>query len=108
MDINIDEVQVVHNPEKKRFEVQIGDQIAVMEYMLAGSSIVFSHTEVPEAFGGKGIASKMARTALAFAKEEGKKVLPICPYVAAFIGRHPEYRSQVFGVDKHIDQSTNG
>ena len=103
--MSVENIEVVHNPEKKRFEVELDGQIAVMDYIMAGSSSVFSHTEVPEAFEGKGIASKMARTALAYAKEEGKKVLPVCPYVAAFIGRHPEYRSQVFGVEKHIDDS---
>ncbi len=105
MQIDLDSIEVVNNKEKKRFEVHIGEHMAIMDYVPAGNTIVFTHTEVPVALEGNGIGSKMAREALAYAAELELKVLPVCPYVAAFIGRHPEYRQQVFGVDKHIDDA---
>jgi len=91
MDAN--EVVVTHNPEKKRFEVSHEGQTAVVDYIPAKGSIVFTHTEVPRGWEGKGIASKMAHEALEYAKKEGLKVMPLCPYVATYIRRNPEYRA---------------
>jgi predicted GNAT family acetyltransferase len=53
--------------------------------------IIFAHTEVPQAFSGKGIASKMAWTAFEFAKKEGLKITSLCSYIDTWMKRHPEY-----------------
>ncbi len=87
------EVAVTHNPAKKRFEVSHEGHTAVVDYIPTKDSLVFTHTEVPKSWEGKGIASKMAHEALTYAKSEGLKVMPLCPYVASYIRRHPEYRS---------------
>ena len=79
------------NPERKRFEIDLGDgSFAFAEYTLPAGKIIFTHTEVPQAHEGKGIASVLIRAALAAARERGLKVIPICPFVAAYIQRHPE------------------
>ncbi|MEL6676837.1 MAG: GNAT family N-acetyltransferase [Bacteroidota bacterium] len=95
MEFDIEKVEVLNNPEKNRFEVKIGAQLAQVDYMDRGALIVFTHTEVPSSLEGKGIASKMARAALDYARESGKEVMPLCPYIAAFIRRHPEYQDLV-------------
>ncbi|QPC85228.1 N-acetyltransferase [Phototrophicus methaneseepsis] len=92
-----EQIEVKNNPEKNRFEVILGDQIAMVQYMIAGKNIVFTHTEVPPEFEGKGIAGKMARVALDFAKDEGYRVQALCPFIAAYVRRHPEYQTITWG-----------
>ncbi len=97
METDLSKVEVVHNPALKRFELQLGDQIAMVKYILSSSEIIFTHTEVPEAFEGQGIASKMAKAAVEYAKAQGLRIRPMCPYMAAWIKRHPEYHSITAG-----------
>jgi predicted GNAT family acetyltransferase len=79
------------NPKKRRFEIDLDDgSFAIAEYTLPAGKIMFTHTEVPEAHGGKGIGTLLIRAALAAARERGLKVIPICPFFAAYIRKHPE------------------
>ncbi|GJM31021.1 MAG: N-acetyltransferase [Saprospiraceae bacterium] len=91
MTIDPSSIKVVNNPEKKRFEVVIDEHVAVAEYMLVKNKIIFTHTEVPKELGGNGIGSKLAKTGLEYAKAEGLEVMPLCPYIAGYIKRNPEY-----------------
>lgn len=86
---------VVNNAEAGRFEVRLGDDIAYAEYRILENGILFPHTEVPPAFEGKGVGGLLVRTALAFARERGAKVMPVCPFFAAYIAKHPEYHDLV-------------
>src|SRR5258708_36419091 len=88
---NSDEVNVADNPAAQRYEAWVGDQLAMITYQRLGDRIVFMHTEVPEALEGQGIAGAMARFALDDARASGLLVIPRCPFVAAYIRRHPEY-----------------
>lgn len=79
------------NPERHRFEVDLEDgSFAIAEYTLPAGKIMFTHTEVPEAHGGKGIGTKLIRFALDAARERGLKVIPICPFFAAYMQKHEE------------------
>ena len=79
------------NPEKHRFETDLADgSIAIAESKLLDSKVVFTHTEVPSAHEGQGVGSALIRFALAWARERGLQVIPICPFFAAFIKRHEE------------------
>lgn len=79
------------NAEKHRFEIDLGDgSFGIAEYTLREGKIMLTHTEVPPAHEGKGIGTLLVRTALASAREHGLKVVPICPFVAAYIKKHPE------------------
>lgn len=92
------EYTVVHNPDKNRFEVQLdADNVAVAEYMQHGKNLVFTHTEVPAAYEGRGIAAKLAYTALEYARDNGYKVQPLCPFIRSYIKRHPEYHAISWG-----------
>jgi len=82
---------VVNNPEQYRFEVASGALLSKLEYRLGRTTIALVHTEVPEELQGQGIGSSLVRGALAHAREAGLKVLPYCPFVAAYLERHPEY-----------------
>lgn len=92
MQIDPSNLEVIHNTERKRFEIQINGHQGVVEYMLAGNRIIFSHTEVDVALEGQGIASLLAKTALEYAQAHQLEVMPLCPYIAAYMRRHPEYQ----------------
>ena len=55
--------------------------------------LIIDHTEVPESLRGRGIAQRLARAALEYAREQGLAVVPNCPFVRAYIRKHPEYAS---------------
>jgi predicted GNAT family acetyltransferase len=79
------------NPDRHRFEIDLGDgAFAIAQYTLSEGTITFTHTEVPEFHEGKGVGSALIRFALAAARQRGLKVIPICPFFAAYIEKHPE------------------
>ena len=95
------------NPERHRFEVDLGNgSLAIAEYTLPAGKIMFTHTEVPSGHEGKGIGSALIRHALEEARRRGLKVIPICPFFAAYMQEHtgvqdlldPAWRKK-FGLD---------
>lgn len=90
-----DDVVVEHDTTAQQFRVGSGDEAAVLQYRRDPRAIAFLHTEVPEAFRGQGIAQKLAQTGLEFARSERLNVIPLCPFVNAYIKRHPEYQPLV-------------
>ena len=89
------ELPVVHNTAAKRFEISLDGRIAFSKYLLVGEKMVIEHTEVPVELEGKGIGSQIVRAALAYARAQKLKVMPLCPFTAGFIHRHPEYQDLV-------------
>lgn len=83
---------VVHNPAASRFEAEIGGTLAVCAYQDRGGVLALTHTEVPPAAQGQGVAAELVRETLAWARREGRQVRPLCSYVAAYMRRHPETR----------------
>lgn len=96
MQINLDEIEVVKNPEKRRFEAQVGAYLAHIDYIENEDNIVYVRTLVPTELEGHGIASKMARFVLDYARDNDLKVIPRCPFVAAYIKKHQEYQPLVY------------
>ncbi|MEZ0395026.1 MAG: GNAT family N-acetyltransferase [Anaerolineales bacterium] len=85
------EFAVRHNVQAGRFEVEEDGQLAVLEYRLVGERMVITHTGVPPALEGRGIGSRLARVALDYARLQQLKVTALCPFVAAYFQKHPEY-----------------
>ena len=90
-----EKLEVKHNQSDGRFEITLEGQRAEVDYRRVGSQIIFTHTGVPPALEGQGIGSKLARTALDYAREQELKVVPLCPFIAGYINRHPEYQDIV-------------
>jgi len=88
-------LEVVNNEQAHRFEVAIGNEVAFAEYNLVEHGIILPHTLVPESLEGKGIGGQLARAALKYAREHDLKVIPTCPFMAAYIKKHPEHHDQV-------------
>ncbi len=92
------EYEVVNNESKRRFETVVNKHLARIDYVMRGDDqIVFTHTIVPFSLKGQGIASHMARNVLDYAREHDLRVVPQCPFVRAYIERHPEYQDLVDG-----------
>ena len=93
--MNPDTVDVRHNEAERRFEAHVDGLVAVAEYIPSGSRRVFVHTEVPEPLEGQGVGGRLVRAALDQTIADGLGIFPVCPFVASFIRRHPEYREHV-------------
>jgi len=83
------------NPARSRFELEADGVTAFMNYRLAGGVMTLDHTETPVAARGRGIASRLVEGVLAIARARGFKVVPRCPFVRAYLAKHPEYRDLV-------------
>lgn len=81
--------------DRRQYELHVEGETATITYRLASERITFIHTRVPPALEGRGIAARLARYVLDDARRRGLAVVPICPYVAGFIKRHPDYRDLV-------------
>jgi predicted GNAT family acetyltransferase len=82
---------VRHDEAAHRFEAVVDGHNSVLEYHLEGNCAIFVHTFVPPALRGRGIAEKLVRAGLDWARGEGKRVVPACSYVDTFMQRHPEF-----------------
>jgi len=82
--------EVSHEPAAGRFLIRTERGIALLTYKHRGADLELFHTEVPAALEGKGYAAALAAAALDYARREGMKVIPTCPYVKAYLERHPE------------------
>ena len=81
---------IVHDPTRRRFTTELDGQTGYLEYERAGEVMVITHTIVPPAIGGRGIAGRLVQAAVEHARGEGMKVDPRCSYADAWMRRHPE------------------
>jgi uncharacterized protein len=88
---------VVNNKARDRFELTVDGHLAATYYKLADGVITFVHTEVPPELGGQGVGSRLVKGALDQVRADGLKVIAECPFVNAYIGKHPEYADLLKG-----------
>ncbi|HLP07598.1 MAG TPA: GNAT family N-acetyltransferase [Opitutaceae bacterium] len=86
---------ITHRGSEHRFETVVDSHTAVLEYVERGDALVFTHTFVPDALRGGGIAAQLTEAALQFARAHGKLVVPACSYAAAYLRKHREYAELV-------------
>jgi predicted GNAT family acetyltransferase/glutaredoxin len=90
------EAVVVDVPESSRYELRVGDRaVGIAAYHRRGNRIAFTHTEVDESCEGHGFGSRLAQAALDDVRRQGLEVVPLCPFVAGYVARHPEYEELV-------------
>jgi len=82
---------IQHDAKAHRFNTVVDDVTGYVEYELAGEVMTITHTIVPPAIGGRGIAGGLMKAALEHARKQGLKVDPQCSYAEAWIRRHPDY-----------------
>ncbi|MEW6286875.1 MAG: GNAT family N-acetyltransferase [Chloroflexota bacterium] len=89
--MDIDSLQIVHNPAEQRFETVIEGKLCKLDYLQDGNRFVITHVGVHPSLRGQGIAGKIVEAALQYARQNSLRVIPMCSYAAAYIRRHPEY-----------------
>ena len=82
---------VSDNSAHQRYELALDGHLAATSYKIADGVITFIHTEVPPELGGKGIGSKLIKGALDQVRAKGLKVVAQCPFVKAYVDKHPDY-----------------
>lgn len=93
--MNVD-AQIRNNTDGQRYEVSVdGKPAGFAEYRLRNNRVIFTHTEVDSAYEGHGLGSTLARFALDDVRERNLSAVPLCPFIAAWIKRHPDYRDLV-------------
>jgi predicted GNAT family acetyltransferase len=81
-----------HNAAIGRFETTVEGHVCIIDYRCEGNAVYLTHVGVPPPVENRGIAGSLTQAALEWARDEDLQVVPICPYVVAWIRRHPEYR----------------
>jgi predicted GNAT family acetyltransferase len=95
-----DKFTIVAVPEKSRYEMRDGETVAgFAEYTQTPDQIVFTHTVVDDAYEGQGLGSKLARHVLDDAAGTGKKIVPVCSFIAAYVRKHRDW-------DEHLEPSS--
>lgn len=84
-------VTIRHQPASSRFTTNVDGHDGFVEYTESSGVLTITHTVVPSAIGGRGIAGQLVRAALEHARASGLKVAPRCSYAADYVQRHPEY-----------------
>jgi uncharacterized protein len=82
---------ITNNKTEHRFELAVDGHVAMSYYRIADGVVTFTHTEVPPELGGKGIGSKLIKGALDQVRADGLKVIAMCPFVKAYLEKHPDY-----------------
>ena len=91
----MDAISIVNNEKEQQFQVMVGPDKAFLEYRLNNGVIFLMHTEVPDKLSGRGIASALATYAMEYARSHDLPVKVYCPFVAAWLQKHPEYHRLV-------------
>lgn len=90
------EVQVTRDEAADRFVIRVdGVEAGHAEYARRADLVIFTHTEIDPAHGGRGLGSRLARGALDAVRESGEPIVPLCPFIAGYVDSHPEYADLV-------------
>lgn len=82
---------LVNNKEQQRFELEVDGYTAFIEYKESGKQMVLIHTEVPEELEGKGVGTAIVEKTLELIESNQQTLVPLCPFVIAFLKRHPDW-----------------
>jgi uncharacterized protein len=92
----VSELVVRDNPRELRYEaLRDGELAGIVRYRSEPGVVVLVHTEVDESVEGTGVGSRLVRGALDDVRARGLRVVPLCPFVAAYLRGHPEYADLV-------------
>ncbi len=93
----INERTIKDNSRRSRFELDVEGQIAFLDYRRQDGTLILTHVEVPVALRNRGIGSAFVKQVLDQAREQGWKIVPVCPFIRAYLWQHPEYEDLLPG-----------
>lgn len=99
-----EDIPLVKNEEKRRFEIEIDGKYVFTNYGEFGSQIALVHTEADDDLKGQGAASALIEKTLNYLEENNNELLPFCPFVFAYIKRHPDWKRIISKKFKGYDQ----
>lgn len=85
-------LELIKNESNRHFEMKVGENLAFIKYNKRGNKMALIHTDVEPALKGKGAATAIVEKTLDYIEKNNFKLIPICPFVAAYIKRHPEWK----------------
>jgi uncharacterized protein len=89
-------MDVQHDPNRHRFFLEVSGRIAELVYRrIDDRTLDLLHTTVPDAAAGQGIGGRLAKAAFTWARENGVRLVPSCPFVRKWLERHPEEQDLV-------------
>jgi uncharacterized protein len=91
-------ITVSHDPSAHRFTTEVDGNQAHLDYTVSGEVMTITHTRVPSAIGGWGVAAELTGAALSAARAAGWSVIPACSYAAAYMAKHSQETDK-----QHID-----
>jgi uncharacterized protein len=84
--------EVRNNRDRSRYEIVVDGAVAgFLQYTMRGGRVLLTHTEIPDANSGKGLATVLVQSALDDLRRRGLGIVPVCPFVERFVERHPDY-----------------
>lgn len=98
----MDDVPIVNNEAAHRYELPLAGNMAVVTYNLSAPNLMITETLVPPELEGQGVASRLAKHVLGDARSRGLLVLPVCPFFAAYLQKHPEHADVVHPTYRQI------
>ncbi|MEM1324876.1 MAG: GNAT family N-acetyltransferase [Bacteroidota bacterium] len=87
--------ELIDNEEARQYEFHVDGAVPRIEYIKSGEKIFLAHTEVPQQLEGKGIGSAIIKAALEDIEQRDLTLIPLCPFVAGYIKRYPEWKKLV-------------
>ncbi|HRX10201.1 MAG TPA: GNAT family N-acetyltransferase [Draconibacterium sp.] len=87
--------RLIDNKENNQYEIHVNGFIPKIQYRKSGNKIFLTHTEVPADLAGKGIGSSLVKMVLEDIKQKELKLVPICPFVSAYVKRHAEWSNLI-------------
>lgn len=86
-------MELINNEDKNRFEINIDSKTAFIDYIINRKGVIYlTHTEVPPELEGKGIGAKMVKEVFNFIQDRELKLIPICPFIIAYLKRNPKWK----------------
>lgn len=87
---------VTHNRHHHRFEMKTGGKLAIVDYQnVDDETLALTHTEVDPSQEGQGVGSELVKGVLEYVERNNLKIVPLCPFVAVYIKRHPDWNRVV-------------
>ncbi|WP_418696525.1 GNAT family N-acetyltransferase [Bacteroides sp.] len=91
-----EDYELIDNKEQRQYEFHVEEYTPRIEYIKSSNGEIYlTHTEVPSALSGRGIGSLLVEKTLKDIENQGLRLVPLCPFVAAYIHKHPEWKRVV-------------
>jgi uncharacterized protein len=78
------------NPARQRYELEIGGEVAFIDYRREGRVVTLTHAEVPPALRGRGLGTALVKGMFALVREQGDRIIPLCPFIVRYMRWFPE------------------